>query len=139
MRCYSFATHPMFILTWIAFVSFVALVARSTRAADRPASGATLGRSPVLATHGMVATSQPLAAAAGLRILQEGGNAVDAAVATAAVLNVVEPMMCGIGGDLFALVYSSETGELVGLNATGRAGYEHHLVFQPLHTPTPLN
>jgi gamma-glutamyltranspeptidase/glutathione hydrolase len=70
----------------------------------------------------MVATSQPLAAAAGLRVLQEGGNAVDAAVATAAVLNVVEPMMCGIGGDLFALVYSAKTGEIVGLNATGRAG-----------------
>jgi gamma-glutamyltranspeptidase/glutathione hydrolase len=95
---------------------------KSLRAADRPASRAKLGRSPVLATQGMVATSQPLAAAAGLRVLQEGGNAVDAAVATAAVLNVVEPMMCGIGGDLFAQVYWSETGELVGLNATGRAG-----------------
>ena len=91
MRCYSLATHPMFILTWIALFSFVALVARSTRAADRPAPGAALGRSPVLATHGMVATSQPLAAAAGLRVLQEGGNAIDAAVATAASKSVTEP------------------------------------------------
>jgi len=97
-------------------------LAAAARAADRPAPGAKLGRSPVLATHGMVATSQPLAAVAGLRVLQEGGNAVDAAVATAATLNVVEPMMCGIGGDLFALVYWSETGELAALNATGRAG-----------------
>ena len=70
----------------------------------------------------MVATSQPLAAAIGLRVLQEGGNAIDAAIATAAVLNVVEPMMCGIGGDLFALVYEAEKGKLHGLNATGRAG-----------------
>ena len=122
MKLISPATHPLLILVSIALVSFVALAVRSGRAADRPAPGATLGRSPVLATQGMVATSQPLAAAAGLRVLQEGGNAVDAAVATAAVLNVVEPMMCGIGGDLFAIVYSAEKGELIGLNATGRAG-----------------
>jgi gamma-glutamyltranspeptidase/glutathione hydrolase len=91
-------------------------------ASDRPAPDAKLGRSPVLATRGMVATSQPLAAAAGLRVLQEGGNAIDAAVATAAVLNVVEPMMAGIGGDLFALVYDADSQKLYGLNATGRAG-----------------
>ena len=70
----------------------------------------------------MIATSQPLASAAGLRALMEGGNAVDAAITAAAVLNVVEPMMCGIGGDLFALYYEAETGTLHGLNATGRAG-----------------
>ncbi len=70
----------------------------------------------------MVATSQPLAAATGLRVLQEGGNAIDAAIATAAVLNVSEPMMCGIGGDLFSLVYEAGTEKLHGLNATGRAG-----------------
>jgi gamma-glutamyltranspeptidase/glutathione hydrolase len=91
-------------------------------ASDRPAPDAKLGRSPVLATRGMVATSQPLAAAAGLRVLQEGGNAIDAAIATAAVLNVVEPMMAGIGGDLFALVYDVDSQKLYGLNATGRAG-----------------
>jgi gamma-glutamyltranspeptidase/glutathione hydrolase len=94
----------------------------SSIAGDRPAKGAKLGRSPVLATRGMVATSQPLAAAAGLRVLQEGGNAIDTAITMAAVLHVVEPMMCGIGGDLFALVYEAESGELHGLNATGRAG-----------------
>lgn len=89
---------------------------------DRPAKDTKLGRSPVLARNGMIATSQPLASAAGLRVLMEGGNAVDAAIAAAAVLNVVEPMMCGIGGDLFALYYEAGTGALHGLNATGRAG-----------------
>lgn len=89
---------------------------------DRPATDTGLGRSPVLARNGMIATSQPLASAAGLRVLMEGGNAVDAGIAAAAVLNVVEPMMCGIGGDLFALYWEAETGTLHALNATGRAG-----------------
>lgn len=78
-------------------------------------------RSVVMADRGMVATSQPLAAQAGLRVLQEGGNAVDAAVATAAVLNVVEPMSTGIGGDAFALVYLAREGQVRALNASGRA------------------
>ncbi|MEX2301877.1 MAG: gamma-glutamyltransferase [Bryobacterales bacterium] len=86
--------------------------------ADRPAGRAESGRSAVLARNGMVATSQPLAAQAGLRILQQGGNAIDAAVATAAALAVVEPMMTGLGGDVFAMVYTSK-GELAGLNASG--------------------
>ena len=67
-------------------------------------------RSAVLARHGMVATSQPLAAMAGLRALMEGGNAADAAVTTAAMLNVVEPMSTGIGGDCFALVSEARAG-----------------------------
>ena len=78
-------------------------------------------RSVVRAEHGMVASSQPLASQAGLDVLKRGGNAVDAAIAMAAMLNVTEPMMTGIGGDAFMLVYWSKTGELKGLNASGRA------------------
>jgi gamma-glutamyltranspeptidase/glutathione hydrolase len=78
-------------------------------------------RSAVLARRGMVATSQPLAATAGLRILMDGGNAADAAIAVAAMLNVVEPMSTGIGGDCFALVYQAETRQVTALNGSGRA------------------
>ncbi len=87
--------------------------------ADRPAGQADAGRSAVVARNGMVATSQPLAAQAGLRVLQQGGNAIDAAVATAATLAVVEPMMTGPGGDMFALVYLAKEDRLVGLNGSG--------------------
>ncbi|HEY6806271.1 MAG TPA: gamma-glutamyltransferase [Pyrinomonadaceae bacterium] len=79
------------------------------------------GRSVVRAQHGMVASSQPLASQVGLDVLKKGGNAVDAAIAMAAMLNVTEPMMTGVGGDMFALVYWSKTKELKGLNASGRA------------------
>ena len=78
-------------------------------------------RSTVHATNGMVATSQPLAAMAGLRVLMDGGNAVDAAVATAATLNVVEPMSTGVGGDLFALVWKASNKQVVALNGSGRS------------------
>lgn len=81
------------------------------------------GRSAVICQHGAVATSQPLAAQGGLQILQRGGNAVDAAVATAAILNVVEPMSTGIGGDAFMLVHQPKDGVIRGLNASGRAPY----------------
>jgi len=78
-------------------------------------------RSPVLARHGIVATSQPLAAQAGLRVLQAGGNAADAAVVTAIVLNVVEPASTGAGGDAFALVRWANEGKVRALNGSGRA------------------
>ena len=89
-------------------------------AAQRPVSLA--GRSTVYAPHGVVATSQPLASNAGLAVLQRGGNAIDAAIAAAAVLSVVEPHMTGIGGDMFALVWLAKEKKLVALNAAGRAG-----------------
>ena len=78
-------------------------------------------RSTVHARRGMVATSQPLAAMAGLRILMEGGNAVDAAVATAAALSVVEPFYTGVGGDLFALLWMDSEKRVRALNGSGRA------------------
>ncbi len=81
----------------------------------------TARRSPVLATRGMVACSQPLAAEAGLSILKAGGNAVDAAVAVAAGLAVCEPCMTGLGGDAFLLRYDAATQSVEGLNGSGRA------------------
>jgi gamma-glutamyltranspeptidase / glutathione hydrolase len=78
-------------------------------------------RSEVMAQHGMVVASQPLAAQAGLQMLQHGGNAIDAAVATAAVLNVTEPMMVGMGGDLFAVIYIAKEKKIYVLNASGVA------------------
>ena len=88
---------------------------------DRPARNPRATRSVVLARNGIIATSQPLASAAGLRVLQDGGNAIDAAVTAAAVLSVVEPTMNGIGGDLFAIVYDAKTQSVRALNASGRA------------------
>ena len=84
-------------------------------------SGFRAGRSVVRASHGMVASSQPLASQVGLDVLKRGGNAVDAAIAMAAVLNVTEPHMTGIGGDAFAMVYWAKTGKLDAINSTGRA------------------
>jgi gamma-glutamyltranspeptidase/glutathione hydrolase len=78
-------------------------------------------RSPVMGRGGMVATSRPLAVAAGLEILAKGGNAADAAVATAAALNVTEPTSTGIGGDCFALFYDARTKQVSALNGSGRA------------------
>lgn len=89
---------------------------------DRPAGNPRGTRSPVLARNGMIATSQPLASAAGLQVMLDGGNAIDAAVTAAAVLAVVEPTMTGIGGDVFAMVYDASTKQLRGLNSSGRAG-----------------
>lgn len=81
----------------------------------------TSRRSAVYSRRGMVAASQPLAVAAGLEILRQGGNAADAAVATAATLNVTEPTSTGIGGDCFALFYAAESKQVSALNGSGRA------------------
>jgi gamma-glutamyltranspeptidase/glutathione hydrolase len=104
-------------------------------------------RSEVIAQNGMAATSQPLATQVALDILKRGGNAIDAAIAADAVLGLVEPTGSGIGGDLFALIWSAEKGKLYGLNASGRSprslkleyfrenGYE----FIPSYGPLPVS
>ncbi len=97
------------------------VAAAAAAAADRPTGRQFATRSPVLATHGMVCASQPLAAQIGLDILRRGGSAVDAAIAVNAALGLMEPTSCGVGGDLFAIVWDARDGRLHGLNASGRA------------------
>jgi gamma-glutamyltranspeptidase/glutathione hydrolase len=101
------------------------------------------GRSVVMAKNGMVATSQALATQIGLDVLRRGGSAVDAAIAADAALGLMEPMSCGIGGDLFAIVWDNKTKKLYGLNASGRSPYNatrdvfktQGLKFIPEHGP----
>ena len=78
-------------------------------------------RSEVIATNGMAATSHPLATQTAIAILKKGGNAIDAAIAANAVLGLVEPTGCGIGGDLFAIIWSADKNRLYGLNSSGPA------------------
>ena len=90
-------------------------------AQDRITGHNFASRSEVIAQHGMVATSHPLATQAALDILKQGGSAVDAAITANAMLGLMEPTGCGIGGDLFAIVWDAESGKLHGLNASGRS------------------
>jgi len=123
MKCFEwFATRGEFsrraasplALAWMVF--FAVLGTPQAFAQDR-----NQGRSMVVSRHGIVAAESPLAAQAGVNILEHGGNAVDAAIATNAVMGVVAPMMNGIGGDLFVLVYDAKANKLYGLNASGWA------------------
>src|SRR5438132_8321590 len=99
------------------YLSIVILTAgQNVDAQDR-----SQGRSMVISRNGIVAAESPLAAEAGVRILERGGNAVEAAIATNAMMGVVEPMMNGIGGDLFAIVYDAKADKLYGINASGWA------------------
>ena len=111
----------LFCASVIAIVLVMLPAINSQTAQKRSTSQLRAGRSVVRAQNGMVASSQPLASQLGLDVLKRGGNAVDAAIAMAAMLNVTEPMMTGVGGDAFALVYWAQTKELKGLNASGRA------------------
>jgi len=90
-------------------------------AADRLTGKMFATRSEVIAKHGVVATSQPLAAQIGIDILKKGGTAIDAAIAVNAALGLMEPTSCGIGGDLFAIVWDNNTKKLYGINASGPA------------------
>ena len=101
---------------FLFFAIAITVVGHTVRAQDR-----SQGRSMVISRGGIVAAESPLAAQAGVRILEHGGNAVDAAIATNAMMGVVEPMMNGIGGDLFAIVYDAKANKLYGLNASGWA------------------
>jgi gamma-glutamyltranspeptidase/glutathione hydrolase len=108
-------------IVWIGLTCLGLGSPRRAWSHDRPAGPLHKSRSAVIARQGMAATSQPLATATAIRVLQQGGNAIDAAIAANAVLGVVEPMSCGIGGDLFAIVWDAKAKRLFGLNASGRA------------------
>src|SRR5512136_2363120 len=104
-----------------AFLLIVLFANIYTVAQDRITGRDFATRSEVLAQNGMAATSQPLATQVALDILKKGGNAIDAAIAANAVLGVVEPTGCGVGGDLFAIIWSADKKKLYGLNASGRS------------------
>ena len=126
---------------------FLLIIPVSALSQDRITGHDFATRSEVIARNGMAATSQPLATQVALDILKKGGNAIDAAIAANAVLGLVEPTGCGIGGDLFAIIWSADKGKLYGLNASGRSprslkleyfkeiGYE----FIPSRGPLPVS
>lgn len=116
-------THSALMAAVLALVATALALQAQGQAREVQKQAYTMaGKSPVYAPNGIAATSQPLATSAALRVLDNGGNAIDAAVTAAAVLSVVEPMMTGIGGDMFAIIWLAKEHRLVALNASGRAG-----------------
>src|SRR4051794_26601483 len=109
--------HRFVLLLFVVGISSPSLFAQVDRITGR--SFAT--RSEVLARHGMVCTSVPFATQVGLDVLKRGGSAVDAAIAANATLGLMEPVSNGVGGDLFAIVYSAKENKLYALNASGRS------------------
>src|ERR1700733_2602951 len=132
-RSNAFSSFPFVALMFCSNLAFAQAppVQMCTKTSTAPACQAVRGdrsegwlqqtRSEVMARNGIVSTVQPLAAQAGLRILQQGGNAIDAAVATAAALSVTYPANTGVGGDLFALIYVAKEKKVYQLNASGIA------------------
>ncbi len=105
----------------VASVALAAVMSLVLPPGDAAAERGTASRSVVRAPHGMVCAAQPLAVQAGVDVLRDGGSAVDAAIAVNACLALMEPTACGLGGDLFAIVWDPKAGKLAGLNASGRA------------------
>ncbi len=123
------------------------LLTQCLLAQDRITGESFATRSEVLGQNGMVATSHPLATQVGLDVLKKGGNAIDAAIAANAALGLMEPTGCGIGGDLFAIVWDGKTKKLYGLNASGRSPQKLSLEYFnkqgmkkiPSHGPLPVS
>ncbi|WP_308368070.1 MULTISPECIES: gamma-glutamyltransferase [unclassified Microbulbifer] len=131
----------------VILVPFLLSTAAAAGAYDRVNGEGFASRSPVLARNGMAATSQPLATQIALDILKRGGSAVDAAIAANAAQGLMEPTGSGIGGDLFAIVWSAGDGKLYGLNASGRSPKsltfeyfaQNNLDKIPSHGPLPVS
>ncbi len=128
-------------------ILFILLISVSSYSQDRITGHDFATRSEVIAVNGMACTSQPLATQVALDILKKGGNAIDAAIAANAMLGLVEPTSCGIGGDLFAIIWSEQKQKLYGLNASGRSPRslkldyfnEHGYEYIPATGPLPVS
>ncbi len=120
-NCRSAKVVDKYIVALLMIIFFFAFSAKDSLSQDRLTGKKFATRSEIISPNGMVATSQPLATQVGIEILRSGGSAVDAAIAANAALGLMEPTGCGIGGDLFAIVWDAETGKLYGLNGSGRS------------------